>query len=880
MKANRIALTAALLATSGLIPVSTAFAQETEAASGAAQADDVIVVRYQFVPDDKRVTSEVSSFLSVEDIAITGDSDIASALGRVTGLSVQEGRFVIVRGLNERYSNTLINGSPLASPEPFRRAVPLDLFPTGLISNVLVQKTFSPQFPGEFGGGLVEIETSTLPNERFFEVSTGIAANTETSFNTGLIHDGGELDWLGFGDSTRDWPSEFTDVFETQNIGAAEQDPITLATIGRGLENSKLWVVQEGDIAPDVSFSLNGGDRFDFDGFSIGILGAVGYDNGWDTRIGQRGKARITNGALSARTLFDRFQTTNTVETNAMAGLGIESGDHEVRALAFVLRSSDKDTQILAGRDDDRNADIRIDSTAWYERQVYTYQLSGDHTFDIGEGLNLEWRASTSDASREAPNGREAVYEDEDQGPGVDYRLLNSIDGNSITFSRVDDVTDDLGFDLSLPVNLFGVDWEWSAGYSTMSKDRTAYSRLFGFEGSIPAALSDSRIDYIFADQNILDTRFRLREIGGVLTPEAYRGELEVDAFYVGTDVELGPFLRAAVGVRFEDGEQTVDTFGFPIAPTDTGAVETQINEDYVLPAATLTWTFADNLQLRLGYSETITRPQFRELGFAEFFNTETDERFRGNPFLVNTEITNYDARLEYYFGRDQFITAGVFHKDLQNPIVEYILPEGETLATSFINGPEATLTGFELEYEQTFALGDFISGDFWQDAELFVKANYTFTNSEMTAGANDTVIVANPSAGQPVASVETASGYIADGQTLQGQSEHLANLQIGWEEDNTRTALLFNYTGERTRALANVARGLPEVVEEPPFMVDLVHSRSFETNDGGAFDIRFAVRNILGEDYSASQSSSGTQFVVDSYDIGTTFSLSLTRTF
>jgi outer membrane receptor protein involved in Fe transport len=873
MKANRIALTAALLATTGLIPVSTALAQETE-------TDDVIVVRYQFVPDDKRVTSEVSSFVSVEDIAITGDSDIASALGRVTGLSVQDGRFVIVRGLNERYSNTLINGSPLASPEPFRRAVPLDLFPTALISNVLVQKTFSPQFPGEFGGGLVEIETSTLPNERFFEASLGLSANTETSFDTGLMHDGGNLDWTGFGNSTRDWPRGFEDVFETQNIGPAEQDPITLASIGRGLENSKLWVIQEGDIPGDVSFSFDAGDRFDFDGFSIGILGAVGYDNSWETRIGQRGKARITNGQLSPRTLFDRVQTTNTIETNAMAGVGFETGEHEVRALAFVLRSSDKDTQILSGRDDDRDADLRIDSTAWYERQVYTYQLSGDHTFDIGGGLNLEWRASTSDASREAPNGREAIYEDEDAGEGVDYRLLNSIDGNSITFSRVDDVTDDLGFDLALPVNLFGFDWEWSAGYSTMSKERTAFSREFGFEGSIPADLADSRIDYIFADQNILDSRFRLREVGGVLTPEAYRGELDVDAFYVGTDVELGPYLRAAVGVRFEDGEQTVDTFGFPIEPTDTGLVETQISEDYVLPAATLTWTFADNLQLRLGYSETITRPQFRELGFAEFFNTETDERFRGNPFLVNTEITNYDARLEYYFGRDQFITAGVFYKQLDNPIVEFILPEGETLATSFINGPEATLTGFELEYEQTFSLGDMYPGEFWEDAELFVKANYTFTNSEMTAGANDTVIVANPSAGQPVAAEESAAGYIRDGQALQGQSEHLANLQIGWEDSSSRTAVLFNYTGERTRALANVARGLPEVVETPPFLVDLVHSRSFEMNDGGVFDVRFAVRNLLGEDYTARQSSGGTELIVDGYDIGTTFSLSLTRTF
>lgn len=872
MNINRFALSAALLATTGLVPVSTALAQDSE---------DVIVVRYQYVPDDKRVTSEVSSFLSIEDIAVTGDADIASALGRVTGLSVQDGRFVIVRGLNERYSNTLINGSPLASPEPLRRAVPLDLFPTSLISNILVQKTFSPQFPAEFGGGLVEIETSTIPNERFFEFSVGASADTVTSFDRGVQHDGGSYDWIGFDDGTRDFPEAYVDILNTQNIGAANQDPTTLAEIGRALENSKLWVVHEGDTPMNGSFDFSAGERIDLDsGLSIGLLFSGGFDNSWDTRIGSRGKARVSGDQLTARSDFDRIQTTNTIESNAMLGFGVGNDSHELTALAFVLRSTDKDTQILEGQDDDRDAQVRTDSTAWYERQVYTYQVAGDHSFNLGQGLELDWRYSTSDASREAPNGREAKYEDQDSSEaGVNYQLLNSVDGNSITFSRVDDKTDDYGFDLTLPTEMFGTDVEWKLGYANTSKDRFAYTREFAFEGSIPADLLSSRVDYVYADQNILDSRFRLVETGGVLTPEAYRGELDVDAWYAGADMALGAYLRAALGVRFEDGTQTLDTFNLPDL-TGATTIETRLEEDYVLPAATLTWTFADNLQARFGYSETITRPQFRELGFAEFFNTETDERFRGNPYLVNTEITNYDARLEYYFGREQFVTAGVFYKDITNPIVEYILPEGETLSTSFINAPSATLFGFELEYEKTFELAELLEGDFWGDSELFVKANYTFTSSEMSAGENETVVVASPQAGNPLANIEGASGYIEDGQALQGQSEHLGNIQIGIEDDMSRTAILFNYTGERTRALANVARGLPAVVEEPPFQVDLVHSRTFETEGGGLYDVRFAVRNLLGDDYVATQSSGGTSLVVDQYDIGTTFSVSLKRSF
>ena len=889
MNYHRIALSAALLASTGLVPVSAAWAQEGETAS--TQTDDVIVVRYQFVPDDKRVTSEVSSFLNVDDIITTGDSDIASALGRVTGLSVQDGRFVIVRGLNERYSNTLINGSPLASPEPLRRAVPLDLFPTGLISNILVQKTYSPQFPGEFGGGLVEIETSALPDERFLDLSFSFAANTETSFNEGLVHDGGSYDWTGFADSTRDWPSQFQDILDTQNIGPAFQDVTTLANIGRNLENSSLWVLQfENDVEPDLGGGLSLGERFEFDTFSLGVLASIGYDNTWDTRRGVRRTTRTVGGdSIEIRNDSERFTTSNTVESNGMINVGVEFGDHELQALALVLRSTDKRTTSIDGFNADRDQRTREDSTGWFERQVYTYQLSGDHTFAIGDGLNLEWRASTSDASRNAPNQREATYLFEGASG---FRNLRGLDGNGITFSRVDDVTDEYGFDVSLPVNAFGLDWEWSAGYSDMSKERTASARNFGFvvTGSAPSDLFFQRIDTIYADQNILATRFSLQESGGVLTPEAYRGELDVEGAYLAADVELTPFLRAAFGGRWESGQQVVDTFSLPqLDPSDVGDREGFIDEDYFLPAATLTWTFADNMQARFGYSQTITRPQFRELGPTTFFNTETDERFRGNPFLVNTEITNFDARFEWYFGRDQFFTIGAFYKDLDKPIVEYLEPEGESLATSFINAPAASLLGFEVEFERRFDLADQFRetnflGDFWENAEFFVKANYTYTQSEMEAGDGDVVLRPVFSGGSvsDTPARDAANGFINDGEPLQGQSEHLANLQIGWEstDSGARTALLFNYTGERTRALQNLAVPVPEVVEQLPLMVDLVHSRTFELADGGAFDLRLAIRNLFDERYEAFQAAGGEEIIVDDYDLGTTFSISLSRSF
>jgi TonB-dependent receptor len=886
MNGNRFALTAALLATSSLVPLGTAFAQETDTGAQSVQTDDVIVVRYQFVPDEKRVTSEVSSVLSAEDIALTGDSDIASALARVTGLSVQDGRFVIVRGLNERYSNTLINGSPLASPEPFRRAVPLDLFPTSLISNILVQKTFSPEYPGAFGGGLVQIETSALPNERFFEAGVSVSADTATNFDNGLMHDGGSYDYTGFSDETRDFPRP--DIFQTENIGT--QDPTTLAEIGRGLENAKLWLVQDGDLPGNGGFNFTAGDRYDFDNFSIGIIASAGYDNAWETREGVRATSRFQGNGLGPIQAFDRLATENEIETNALFSVGLETGDHQIQALALVLRSTVKETETQEGFDETGN-DIREDRTGWFERQVYTYQLTGDHSFNLGmaEPLGLEWRVSTADASRNAPNQRRARYriENADAIDPADreFILLGQRTGNTISFSRVDEVTDDFGFDLSQPVTVLGRDVELKAGYSSLSLERTAYSRQFFFDGSIPAGLNGSRIDFVYADQNILSTRFFLREVGGLAFPEAYRGELEVEAGYVGADAQVTDFLRAAVGVRFEDGEQTLETFAFPITPTalsPTGINPiTPIAEDYTLPAATLTWTFADNLQLRVGYSETITRPQFRELGFSQFVDTETDELFVGNPYLVNSELTNYDARLEYYFGREQFVTAGIFYKDIENPIVEYLLPTGENQSTSFINAPEASLLGYELEYQHVFALGDMYAHEFWDDIELFIKGNYTFTQSEMSVSDTDQVILAAGAGGVPSPDPRSAAGFIVDGQRLQGQSEHILNLQVGWEDDVSSTALLFTYNSERTRALQNLAPGeeQPAIVEEPPIQLDLVHNRRFEL-DGRELSARFAVRNILGNEYTAFQERGGDRLIVDSYDRGTTFSLSLTTSF
>lgn len=885
MKTNRIALSAALLASTTLVPFA-ASAQD-------APIDDQITVRYQYIPDDRRVTSEVSAVLSLEDLATTGDSDLAGALVRITGISTTGGRFAVVRGLNERYSNTLLNGSPMPSPEPFRRAAPLDIFPTNILSNVLVQKTFSPEFPGEFGGGVIGIETATLPNEGFFTASIGGSFDTVTTGNRGLTYAGSDTDWLGYDDGLRDVPAELAAIFDTTRVGnnlPADQQQ----AIGRSLVNSELWVLQAVDTDANGSFDLSAGDRFDFDNFSFGLLGAFSYSNEWETREGQRGKGSIgangltyENGPVTAdrsglaplgEGINNFMSTENQIDVSAMVSVGVDwYNDHEINLLSMVLRSTSKEGRTEEQFNAGSSAVVRGDYTEWFERQVIFNQLRGEHVFANLNDLAVDWRISEATATRDAPYQRFVNYQFDDARGA--YRYEGDINDNFTRFSEIEDVTSDYGVDLSFPATVFGLDAEFKAGYSNTSREREAFTRRFSFEqGSIgvPADLLFSRIDYIFAAQNIVDERLRLVETGGLTFPEAYRGELDVEAYYVGTDVALNDFVRAAVGFRFEDGTQSVDTFAYP--PGVPNGVDTApIAEEYALPAVTLTWTFADNIQLRTGYSQSIARPQFRELAFAEFFNTDTDQRFQGNPFLVNTEIESFDARLEYYFGRDQFFTVGAFHKIMENPIEEFIIPIGDGLNTSFINAPEATLTGAEFEFEKTFDLSNRFQNAFFADREWFFKTNYTYIQSEVSAEGN--VIVAQGAFGQPQALSLNAAGFIEDGRALQGQSEHLFNAQIGFEANDgrSRAAVLYNYTGERTRAVANLSDNLPEIVEQVPSSLDFVHSRTVNVADAD-WDIGFSVRNILGDDYEATQSDDTVELPVDTYDVGTSFSISISR--
>lgn len=866
---------------------------------------DEIVVRGTNIPDEKRATSEISSVLTAEKLERSGDSNIADALRRVTGLSLSQGKFVVVRGLNERYSNLSLNGSPLPSPEPLRRVAPLDLFPTSVVGTALVQKTFSPEFSGEFGGGLIELRSKGLPDEGFFEFGLSASINTESNITDGLTFDGSNTDFLGFDGGIRELPPILADTIAA-NPGLAIRvesgiPESTLREIGTSLVNSELRVIQSADTPVNHGFNLAGGERFDLDnGVSIGLVVNAGYGRDFQRKEGQQGDAAIgPNGeAVVRNTDFEFESLTETITSNALIASGIEfNDDHKVEFLGMALRKTTKEARERLGTEELSFGgfdELLVSNLEFFENQVWTVQANSEHLFPNLGDLSIKLRGAYAEASRDAPYETSFVFlRENDTLPfrsAIGLGSGASSSGFDVRFSEVDDQSLSFGGDARLPLTFGDYDIDIKIGGAYTETERDYELRQFGFRNDTGLPDTDpfftQRIDFLLADQNIGETgAFEFIEVPDLLQPGAYNGQLEVIAGYAGADFQLGPYIRAALGVRYETAEQIVDNFSIAaFTPVPNAGPETIIDEDDFLPAVTLTWNPADSIQLRAAFSQTLTRPQFQELGAAIFTDTDRDIQVFGNPFLRNTETTNFDARVEYYFGREQFITIGAFYKDLTNPIEESLLQTGDDILTTYINAPSAELYGFEAEYEQRFELAqmfgsDSLLGRFGATKDVILSTNYTYSQSSVGVDGDVTLPIFAGSTVTPSSS--GAENFFVEGRSLQGQSDHLVNFQIGYEdfEANSRATLLLNWSSVRIRQVGLIqGANVPDVVERLPITLDFVYSRDVSLLNV-PFRLEAKVKNILNDNYAATaDGADGTSVPIDVYDLGTSFGLGIKK--
>ncbi|MCJ8191275.1 TonB-dependent receptor domain-containing protein [Sphingomicrobium aestuariivivum] len=848
--------------------------------------DDPIIIRGTYIPSPVRATPEVVSVLSAEDIARTGDGDIASALERVTGLSVVGGRFVYVRGLGERYSSALLNGAPLPSPEPLRRVVPLDLFPTSVIASTVVQKTYSANYPGEFGGGVINLTTRSAPEEGFFSVGGGVGFDSETSLNLGYTYYGGSTDFLGYDDGKRALPANLKAAFASGNrITPGENFSLEdIQNLTASLDNASTNLIQTTyDVPVNWSGDLGAGQTFEIGAADLGVILVGGISNSWRTRQGKRefgvalGDVNAPDAELFAQQSFDFVSTQNRVVVNGMASTTLSLDDQKVRLVGVYIRDALKEAQVKLGENleaiapvDPAVPTLQQGATSYFERELYDGQVVGE--FEFGD-FNLDLRGSYAKSRRDAPYERaySYVYSDEFEDYVNDLRSP----GNSATlsFSELDDELWFGAVDLAwyLPVDM---PVTLSAGYAYSDNSREAIRRDFDFfpQAALPDYIAQQRIDYLLSDYNVYTSDIILRESTGGLGSAAYEANLETQGAYGMLEVEPTNDILLNIGVRYEDGSQSVTPqtlFG------ETPSAATTLERDYWLPAGTLTWNFADDMQFRLGASKTIARPQFRELAPQPFVDYESGRTFFGSQFLTDSEILNLDARYEWYFDRDQIFSLAGFFKEIDNPIESAATNIGSFSITSFANAPKARLYGAEVELRKYFPFYDMgLESGFLGDRRIAVITNYTYTNSELVVGEDDTTIsfVSQPS--------ETlASSIFNDGAPLTGQSEHLVNLQLGLENEERLSQQTFLLTYASDRVTARGPNGTPDYVETPGVNLDFVWREGFGIGSK-ELELKGEVRNILGTDYEEIQTLGDSELLIQTYERGTSYSLSASLTF
>jgi outer membrane receptor protein involved in Fe transport len=813
-----------------------------------------IIVTGQRERNVVRSSDQVVSVLSSAEIARTGEGNIAGALGRVTGLSVVGSGFVYVRGLGDRYSLALLNGSPLPSPEPLRRVVPLDLFPSGVIASSLVQKSYSANFPGEFGGGVINLTTKATPNDPFLSIGVGVSGDSETTGNVGYAYYGSKSDWTGFDNGQRDTPRALADFLASgQRLSAGTFDSGPLAG---SLVNGRTAVVQRmGNTPANSSANLSGGKTFGLGDMNLGVIAAAGYSSRFTTRQ-PRQQTSLSSDLSTLESDFLQLNTDQRVVVNGLLGLGLEFGQNRLRWTNLFIRDTIKQARLALGQRQENVADVLQQRTAWYERQLINTQLVGE--FDVAEGLKLELRGGYANSQREAPF--ESIIEYVRTNAASDpfgnqfINVLNRQRGDArVIFS---DLNEDLwsgGTDLSYVLT---PSITATVGGAYTDTRRTSSRREFFFDAgpNLPQGVALLRPDLLLSP-GVVDA-FGIQVLEADEGNPAFLARLRNPAAYAKANVQITDELSLDAGVRYEKATQRVD----PIQV---------FNDPGASTAATLTWQFQPEMQVRLSASKTIARPQFRELINQPYFDPDSNRPYRGNPLLVDSRLTNAEARYEWYFARGQRVSLSGFYKSIDKPIESFLT--GSELITSFANAPKATLYGAEVEVQKNFDLAGLVGdGNWFSERRLVLIGNYTFTKSKLKVRAGDTTAVFG-------ASSTIAGDYFRDGAPLTGQSDHLVNLQLGLEHPDhlSQFTVLVSYASERVSSRGlNGTPPQPDVIEKPGLQLDFVAREGLQFM-GKEIELKFEARNITGRGHIEFQQSGSNRIEVNTYDVGRSFALS-----
>jgi outer membrane receptor protein involved in Fe transport len=761
----------------------------------------------------------IGDAISADMIARSPDATSGDALKRVTGLSVVDDKFVYIRGVTDRYNETSLNGVSVAGTDANvdKKSFSFDLIPASLIANTVVVKTATPDLPGDFSGGLVQVNTLEFPYRRVLNVGYSSSWSDLTTGKDMLRGTAGDDDWLGKDDGTRALP-----------------EGLTGNALARALPNN--WGLRKDAAPQNLSLNLSYGDRNLIAGRELGYIGALTYKN--DYGISEIHEAPLYWHPLLDEPFqvyeFDATQYTYSVLLGGLLNLHYKLSDRHTLSLKNNYNRAGKEkVSLTQGTFGDAGSEFH-QTIEWDEREVLVNQLGGEHHLGARGGFIMNWGLNRSESSAEQPDRRHVEY-DQLYNPQV-------MQENYRTWSTLEEKAGGGNVDIELPLR----EVKLKFGGLVERRDRDYTADAYAATPYADWGVVFEGIDSIFDPENFTQDEGEGGPELAFVNVSVFTGEYsawqDLRAYYLMLDAPfsvLGESFRVAGGARVEDSEQVVDT---KLATDTGGIVVSRIDKQDWLPSANLNYLFNEKTNLRLAYNESVNRPEFREMSDVLFYDFLRVQNVRGNPNLGRARIRNYDLRLETFPSPGDVLAISFFSKRFRDAIEESLIPNPERFVRTWFNSPKGRNSGMELEVRKS--LGILHRGL----AESYLSANYTRVHS---AVEYEEAWTEDLGGGDVAIRRETRE------RVMQGQAPWTINVGLLVVEPKTDIAvnLLFNRIGRRLDAVAD-SRDQDEY-EEPRDLLDLSVSKTFF----GRYKLKFAGKNLKNTNEVYTQSPEGQPF-------------------
>jgi len=799
----------------------------------------------------QRKSTNVVSGISAEEISRAPASNAADAISRVTGTSIVEGKYVYVRGLGERYSTAQVDGASLPSPEPEKRVLPLDIFPTAMIESLFTVKSYTADLPGDFAGGLVDIRTVDIPDRPFMTFTLGSGFNENLADVNRPRYNGGDLDWLGFDDGTRGLPDNFPDRVDATlpNDVRAQIHDLFEPTFQAFSDE-----FDAGDANKSFGFSFGAPTRwFDRDG---GYLVGISYSQSVNSR--QETEFFPSLQANNFQLDFDTDLGTRDVSLGAIGSYSVNpTPTSRFSVKSIFTQSAEDEVRIVTGPFDQSSTGFaNIQRFKFVERTLFNTQARLEHKANLFGDARVEWDGSWATTLRDEPDTRLSSYIATREGEPFTF---NEAGTNNRFFSDLTDRMFQGGVGVTSRFALAGRSATLQFGGRASRRTRDFEARRFTYENARPEfrGLPPAQL---FTSETIAQGGIRFFE--STEPTDSYEGTENAAAGYVSLGINLTDALRLTTGVRVEWNETLVDTFD-PASQNRLDGVSSELNTVEPLPTVTLQWDLSERQAIRVASSRTVVRPQFREL--APFRYENHLESTLGNPFLENGEVINVDASWSWFPSLGEVVTIGGFYKRLNDPIETVRLPTaGNNIGTPEpYNGPTSRTYGAEFEFRNDLGRWTPLRG-------VTAGANLTVATSDADLDEEIEVFFGNPSATRP--DILSPEIFTNDEREMFFQSDVLLNASAHWTSPSGTTAatVLYNLVGERLVEVGT--NGFDDQFEQSRQTIDV----SFEHRLANRVDLKAAVANLTDSETEIRLGGDATTL----FEEGRSFSLKATYAF